>query len=50
VTRNYVDDDYGRAIVDIVVDGRDVVSELVAAGKLKRWNFDGGKQNRTGVK
>jgi len=26
------------------VDGADVGSQLVAAGKLKRWNFEGGER------
>jgi endonuclease YncB( thermonuclease family) len=43
VSRRYGRDDYGRAIVDLVVEGRDVASQLVFTGKLKRWNFDGGE-------
>lgn len=44
VSRHYGQDDYGRAIVDLVVDGRDVASQLVTMGKLKPWNVDGGER------
>ena len=44
ISRRYEQDEYGREIVDLVVDGMDVASQLVAAGKLKRWNFDGGER------
>jgi len=42
VSRTYGADTYGREIVDISAGGRDVADQLVASGKLKRWNFDGG--------
>ena len=44
ISRRYEQDEYGREIVDLVVDGMDVASQLVAAGKLKRWNFEGGER------
>ena len=44
VSRHYGQDDYGRELVDLRVDGADVGSQLVAAGKLKRWNFEGGER------
>lgn len=44
IARQYGQDDYGRIIVDLVADGRDVASQLVATGKLKRWNFDSGER------
>lgn len=44
VSRLYGKDGYGRELVDLAVDGRDVASQLVNAGKLKRWNFDGGER------
>ncbi len=43
VSRRHGTDSYGRQMVDLSVDGRDVASQLVGAGKLKRWNFDGGE-------
>jgi endonuclease YncB( thermonuclease family) len=43
VSRTYGADTYGREIVDLVVGGRDVADQLVASGKLRRWNFDGGE-------
>lgn len=44
VSRHYGQDDYGRELVDLTVDGVDVAGQLVAAGKLKRWNFEGGQR------
>src|SRR5262249_17456300 len=43
VTRSYGKDSYGRQLVDLSVEGRDVADQLVNAGKLKRWNFEGGQ-------
>lgn len=43
VSRRHGADSYGRQVVDLSVDGRDVASQLVGAGKLKRWNFDSGE-------
>jgi endonuclease YncB( thermonuclease family) len=36
-------DSYGRELVDLSAGGRDVADQLVAAGKLKRWNFEAGE-------
>lgn len=44
VARLHGQDDYGRLLVDLVADGRDVASQLVAAGRLKRWDFEGGER------
>jgi endonuclease YncB( thermonuclease family) len=44
ISRRYGNDGYGRQIVDLSANGRDVASQLLSAGKLKRWNFDGGEQ------
>jgi endonuclease YncB( thermonuclease family) len=39
VSRLYGKDGYGRELVDLAVDGRDVARQLVNAGKLKRWKL-----------
>lgn len=44
VSRRYGADSYGRELVDLSADGRDVATQLVAAGMLKRWNFEGGER------
>ncbi len=44
ISRRRGTDRYERLVVDLSIDGRDVASQLVGAGKLKRWNFDGGEQ------
>lgn len=44
ISRKYENDSYGRQVVDLSANGRDVASQLIGAGKLKRWNFDGGEQ------
>lgn len=43
VSRSYGTDSYGRELVDLSAAGRDVADQLVAAGMLKRWNFEGGE-------
>jgi endonuclease YncB( thermonuclease family) len=43
VSRSYGMDSYGRELVDLSAGGRDVADQLVAAGKLKRWNFEAGE-------
>jgi endonuclease YncB( thermonuclease family) len=43
VSRRFGKDTYGRQVVDLSVDGRDVAGMLVAAGTVKRLNFDGGE-------
>lgn len=44
VTRRYGTDSYGRELVDLSVSGNDVADQLIAAGKLKPWNFEGGER------
>lgn len=44
VARRYGADSYGRELVDLSVGGKDVADQLVAAGQLKRWNFEGGER------
>ncbi|HPG89427.1 MAG TPA: thermonuclease family protein [Hyphomicrobium sp.] len=44
VAGTYGPDTYGREIVDLSAGGKDVADQLVASGKLKRWNFDGGER------
>ena len=44
VSRRYGADTYGRELVDLSAGGRDVADQLVAAGHLKRWNFEGGER------
>jgi endonuclease YncB( thermonuclease family) len=44
VSRTYGADTYGREIVDLSASGKDVADALVAAGHLRRWNFDGGQR------
>lgn len=43
VTRSYGEDRYGRELVDLSLDGRDVAGSLTAAGHLKRWRFEAGQ-------
>ncbi|MEZ6030322.1 MAG: thermonuclease family protein [Hyphomonadaceae bacterium] len=43
VSRRYGADSYGRELVDLSANGKDVANQLVAAGHLKRWNFEGGE-------
>lgn len=42
VTRSYGHDRYGRELVDLSVDGRDVADTLVARGMLQRWHYEAG--------
>jgi endonuclease YncB( thermonuclease family) len=35
-------DKYGRELLTLSADGRDVASALVSSGDLKRWNYEGG--------
>lgn len=43
VARDYGIDRYGRLVVDLEVNGRDVGAALVEAGALQDWDYDGGK-------
>jgi endonuclease YncB( thermonuclease family) len=42
VSHSYGPDRYGRLVVDISLDGRDLAGRLVAAGTHKTWDYDGG--------
>jgi len=44
VARRYGKDDYGRELVDLALGDGDVASQLLAAGMLKRWNFEAGQR------
>ncbi|RIJ15927.1 thermonuclease family protein [Henriciella mobilis] len=40
--KEYGEDRYGRLVVDLFVDGRNVGDEMVGRGVLRRWDYDGG--------
>ncbi|MEH6409683.1 MAG: thermonuclease family protein [Hyphomonas sp.] len=39
IRRSYGPDRYGRQLVDLSVDGKDVAANLLARGHLKRWDY-----------
>ena len=43
VRRSHGFDKYGRELVDLSADGKDVGAALRARGHLKRWNYAGGQ-------
>ncbi len=43
ISRRYETDRYGRLVVDLSVDGRDLAAVMVGRGVLKRWDYDGGQ-------
>lgn len=42
ISKSHGADKYNRDLLSLSVDGRDVVSSLVAAGYARRWNFEAG--------
>lgn len=42
VTRDYGQDAYGRLVVDLALDGRDLGTLLVDSGSHQVWDYDGG--------
>lgn len=43
VTRRWYTDRYGRLVIDLEANGRDVASALVENGYAQTWDYDGGE-------
>ncbi|MEL8055031.1 MAG: thermonuclease family protein [Pseudomonadota bacterium] len=42
-TKHHYVDDYGRAVIDLEIDGVDLADMLVEQGLVQVWDYDGGQ-------